>query len=78
MPRYFFHLYDDVVVRDEEGQELLDDAAARQMGMRSARQMASAQVLEGHLNLDHRIEVADESDTILTTVMFKDVVVVRG
>ena len=78
MPRYFFHLHDDLVVRDEEGQELTDEAAAREMAIRSARQMASTQVLEGHLTLDHRIQVTDETGAIVTTVMFKDVIVIRG
>jgi hypothetical protein len=36
--------------------------------------MACAEVLEGHLGLNHRIEVTDSNDTPVATVHFKDVV----
>ena len=74
MPRYFFHLYDDIVSHDEDGQELLDAAAASREAVRNARQMACAEVIQGHLNLKHRIEVTDESGAVIETVFFKDVI----
>ena len=74
MPRFFFHLYDDVVTKDEEGAELPDLAAARQRALENAREIACAEVLEGHLNLKHRIEVADETGAVQLTVHFADVV----
>jgi hypothetical protein len=76
--RYYFHLYDDLIVRDEEGKELPDPQAAHQLAIYSARQIACSQVLEGYLNLRHRIEVEDEASAIVYTVHFADVVRVDG
>ena len=74
MPRYFFHLYDDMVVMDEEGSEHADLDAARAAAIANAREMACAEVLDGHLNITHRIEVADEAGAVQLTVRFEDVV----
>ena len=74
MRRYFFNLYDDTVVLDEEGIELPDLAAAKAKAFASARDMACAEVLNGHLSLDHRIEVVDERARLVCTVRFGDVV----
>jgi hypothetical protein len=38
--------------------------------------MACAEVLDGHLALDHRIEVLDENRALVCTVHFRDVVAV--
>jgi len=78
VPKFFFHLYDDLVAHDEEGQQLLDQAAAVDVGVRSARHLACAEVLEGHLNLKHRIEVEDESGNLVTTIRFEDVIAVQS
>jgi hypothetical protein len=75
---FFFDLYDDVVVSDDEGQDLPDLAAARITAIKSARQIACAQVLNGRLNLTHRIEVRDESGSVVTTVLFGDVIKVTA
>ena len=72
--RFFFHLYDDAVVLDPEGRELPDAAAAEEEAIRSAREMACAEVVDGHLGLNRRIEVTDAHDAPVTTVRFKDVV----
>lgn len=76
--RYFFHLYDDMTVIDEEGAELSGMEAARKKALADAREMACAEVLEGHLDLRHRIEVADESGEVLFTVQYRDTVDVRS
>jgi hypothetical protein len=60
MPRYYFHLFNDVTSIDEEGVELPNDAVALQRGADNARHMAADSVLHGHLILDHRIEVQRE------------------
>jgi hypothetical protein len=39
--------------------------------------MACAEVLEGHLALDHRIEVVDDKGALVCTVRFSDVVAVE-
>ena len=77
MPRYFFNLYDDMTVIDEEGVKLPDFEAARRKAIGDARDMACTEVLEGRLKLRHRIEVADESGGVLLTVLFRDVVEVK-
>jgi hypothetical protein len=74
MPRFFFHLYDDMVSVDDEGTELPDAKAAHECAVKSARAIACQEVLEGHLNLRHRIEVEDERGTPVLTVHFSDVV----
>ena len=77
MPRYFFDLYDDMVVQDDVGLALLDAEAARCEAIRNARAMACAEVLEGHLNLQHRIEVKDERGHHVATVRFADAVALQ-
>jgi hypothetical protein len=74
VPRFFFHLYDDLVSRDAEGVELADRQAAEEKAVESAREVAAAQVLNGHLDLSHRIEVEDEAGEIVIMVPFGDVV----
>lgn len=74
MPRFYFHLYDDMVSLDEEGKVLPTIDAARKEAIRNARHLACAEVLDGHLGLNHRIEVTDANDAPIATVVFKDVV----
>jgi len=71
MPRYFFHLYDDIVLHDEEGIELPDLAAARDEAVRAARELACQEVRNGKLSLHHRIEVEDEQNRPVLTLPFK-------
>ena len=77
MGRYYFNLYDDTVALDEEGAECPDLDAARARAVESARAMACAEVLDGHLTLEHRIEVLDENRALVCTVHFRDVVAVE-
>jgi len=74
VPRYYFHLLNDLTVRDEEGIELPNLACAMQRAATSARDMAAQSVREGHLVLDHRIEVTDETGATVGVVHFRDVV----
>ena len=76
MPRYYFHLLNDLTVRDEEGIELPNLACAMQRAAVSARQMAAESVREGRLVLQHRIEVTDETGAIVGVVHFRDVVAI--
>lgn len=77
MPRFFFHLYDDAVWSDEEERELPSAEVARSEAIKSAQEMACAEVLAGRLNLGHRIEVADERGRVIHLVRFRDVVEVE-
>ena len=79
MPRYFFHLHNDVHAPDHEGVELKDLEAARQIARHSAQFSAAESIKEkGHLVLDHRIDTEDANGTVLDTVHFRDVVTVEG
>jgi hypothetical protein len=66
-----------MVVMDEEGVELSGPDAARDRAVAEARQIACAQVREGHLDLTHRIDVADEDGDTLFTMHFGDTVEVK-
>ena len=77
MARYYFHLFNDITCMDEEGVVLPNIAVALQKGATIAREMAAESVRQGHLILDHRIEVADEHGGTVGIIRFKDVVRVR-
>lgn len=70
MPRYFFHLSDDVYAEDNEGMVLPDFRAAYDVGLRNARLMAAEEVIAGKLHLSHRVEIADEHGRTLQTIPF--------
>jgi hypothetical protein len=60
MPRFFFHVFDDLACTDDDGLVLPDAAAAWQEAIKSARALASEQIAHGCLTLSHRIEIEDE------------------
>jgi hypothetical protein len=72
MPRYYFNLRSYAEADDAEGVDLVDDAAARELATESARERVYADIANGWLNLDHRIEVVDESGDPVLTVVFRD------
>jgi hypothetical protein len=74
VPRFFFHIFDDAVSRDDEGLELADADAARRAGMAGIRAMICDQVKQGRLSLHHRIEVEEEGVGPLLTLAFADAV----
>lgn len=74
MPRYFFHLHNDIEVCDEEGVDLADAAAARALAVREARSIAAEQVAHGRLVLSHSIEVTDAAGATVCTMRFGDVI----
>ena len=78
MPRFYFHVYNDIVAMDEEGLELPDLDAAREQAMESARELVCEGIHKGHLNLDHRIEVEDEAHNSVLTVSYRDAFTVSG
>jgi hypothetical protein len=78
MPRYFFHVINDLVATDEEGMVLPDLDAAREQAMDSARELVCEAVHKGHLNLDHRIEVEDEEGNTLLSISYRDAFTVTG
>jgi hypothetical protein len=74
MPRYFFHLHNDLETRDEEGLELPDLAAAQKIAEQEARAMAAQSVANGRLDLKHSIEVTDASGATVVLVSFGEAV----
>ena len=75
MPRFYFHLFNDVDAPDNEGLDLLDLAAARLHAGNQARFTAGETVkLQGRIDLRHRIDIEDHRGNVLDTVCFGDVV----
>jgi hypothetical protein len=77
VPRYFFHVYDDVVAEDEEGAELPNLAAARLTALHGARDLMTEQVRHGYIVLSHWIDVLDEQGEKVLTVAFRDAVDIK-
>ena len=78
MPRYFFHLHNDLEVVDDEGRDLPGLEAARRAAEDDARQMASESVRQGHLDLAHFVEVTGDDGHPLFRVKFGEVVRIIG
>lgn len=74
MPHFFFHVYDDMVILDDDGIELSDAEAARIAALAGARAMMCDQLSKGRLSLHHRIEVVDEGGGAVLTLPFGDAV----
>ena len=74
MPRYFFHVYDDLIVRDQDGIDLADAEAACAAALAGAREMMCAQLMKGRLRLYHCIEVEDEEGKAILTLTFGEAV----
>lgn len=78
VPRFYFHLINDVDAPDDEGVELPDLNAALEYAARSARFTAAESLKEhGRIVLNHRIDIEDEYGHVLETVHFADVVNVK-
>ena len=70
MPRYFFHVHDDLALRDRDGIELADAEAAGAAALAGARAMMCEQLTKGRLDLCCRIEVVDEEGKSIRTLFF--------
>lgn len=78
MPRYYFHLLNDVDAPDEEGRDFQDLDAAREHAGKQARFTAGETVKQnGTIDLSHHIDIEDHVGTVLASVSFGDVVAVR-
>ena len=72
MPRYFFHVFDGIMLsRDGEGDEFPDVAAAVQEAAHIARELLDDD--EGPNKADFRMEVADEHGNLMHVVRPQDV-----
>ena len=73
MPSYYFHLINDLDVRDDEGKELPDLAAAQAHALEQVRAIVADMAKdEGRIVLRHRIDIEDENCAVLETVWFRD------
>ena len=71
MPRFYFRVCNGTgFVQDEEGQELPDIEAARLAAVRSARDIMSADVQRGILDLSSFIEVEDTGGALVLSLTF--------
>ena len=77
MPRYYFHIYDDVIAHDEEGAELPNMAAARLNALVAARELIAEQVKCGYFVLSHWIDVVDEQGEKVLTLTFGEAVDIK-
>lgn len=79
MPRFYFHLRNDLDVPDEEGKELPSLEAALELAASEARKLAGEIVKEsGRITLSHRIDIEDDRHTFLASVSIRDVVRVES
>ena len=74
MPRYYFHVFDDLGTIDLEGLELPDLDAARAAALQSARALMCETLKEGRISLRYRIDIENEVGELLSSVHFRDVV----
>jgi len=71
MARFYFNLREgNDLLLDPEGCVLPDLAAVADKAMRAARAMLSADVLEGRMSLDMRLDVADENGIVIHSLAF--------
>ena len=77
MPRYFFNIYDDVVVKDDEGMELPNLEAARLQALNGARDLIATQVRHGYMERSHWLEVEDAAGEVLLNLTFAEAVEIR-
>ena len=79
VPRFYFHLLNDVDAPDTEGVELPDLATARECAERNLRFTAGETLKEDRrVVLDHRILIEDGEGNVLDTVRVSDVVKVES
>jgi uncharacterized protein DUF6894 len=63
-----------MIVPDEEGTELRDEAAARRFAIVNIRDLACGTVADGRLNLNHWLQVANEQGAELFSLSFADAI----
>ena len=75
MPRFFFHVRDDLDVPDDEGADLSNMVSARDYAARAARVlMCESMRVDRIIMLDHRIDIEDSQGEVLSSLLFRDAV----
>ena len=79
MALYFFHLCDGFeTLIDPDGRDILDPSLIGDAALKEARAMIAQDALGGHIKLDQRIEVRDESCKLIHQLSFRDAVTISG
>jgi len=78
MPHYHLHLYNSAETHDAEGRDFPDLAAAKEEAIRSSRDLMAEHVKAGEaVDLDHRIDVADDSGKVLASIGFRELITIK-
>lgn len=80
MPQFYFHVRhaDGEISQDTEGQDLPDLEAARAEAINAHREMLGERLLHGGSLNHRRMEIADESGTLVAVIEPKDVLFQNG
>ena len=74
MPRFYFHIYDEVETLDLDGLELPGIEAAIAVAIHELRQLAAYELKrEGKVDMAARIDITDDAGRIVERVHFDDV-----
>jgi hypothetical protein len=77
MPRYYLHLLNGCHVPDEEGQDFANLDHARAGAVSAGRELIAEHIRAGRpIVLHHRIDIADESGTVVATVPFGELITI--
>ena len=78
MPRFFFDLYNDVDLQDDEGRELPDADAVVAVAVQEARELIKVSIDEtGRIDLRHHIDVRNDRGETVFVIHFEDAVTVQ-
>ena len=78
MPRFYFHLHNDIDAPDGEGLEFANLEAAKAHALTMVRFTAAETVKEhGHFVRHHRVDIEDENGAVLGTVPFDVAVTIK-
>jgi hypothetical protein len=78
MPRFYFHVLNDVETIDAEGAEFPHISAAIARAEREVRILAAESVkAHGHIVLSHCIQIEDEDGHAVAYVRFGDAIEIR-
>ena len=78
VPRFYFHLRNDLDVPDDGGAELPALRSPREHAARMARfEISQGVCRDAKITLSHRIEIEDENGQLVDAVYFRDVIQVQ-
>ena len=78
MTHYFFHVYNGTgLTQDQEGLELADLAAARQVALTGIRSLLGEDLESGLVDLNGRLDICGREGTVLLSVPFSEAIELR-